>query len=107
LRLCFYRFEARETIEVRPIVTPAASQPAGPSGRRILSGRQCAAARAAVGWTQARLSDEAAVARKTIADFEAGLRIVHHRTRRKIMDAFERAGVAFVPGGIRFEGRGG
>ncbi len=77
---------------------------------KIASSAQCRAARALLNWTQAVLAERAGVARKTVADFELGERVLHVRTRRDIMATLEAAGIEFVWGtgpdgegdGVRF-----
>jgi DNA-binding XRE family transcriptional regulator len=64
--------------------------------RRVLSPAQCRAARAILGWTQADLAERAALARKTIADFEMNVRSLQFRTRRDITATFEGVGIQFI-----------
>jgi len=64
--------------------------------RPVVSPAQCRAARALLKWTQAKLAQQAAVARKTVADFELGNRSLHRRTRLDITVALEAAGVEFI-----------
>jgi DNA-binding XRE family transcriptional regulator len=66
------------------------------AARPVLSPAQCRAARAILGWTQADLARLAALARKTITDFEANGRSLQFRTRRDITHAFEQAGIEFI-----------
>lgn len=61
-----------------------------------ISSAQCRAARALLGWSQSDLEAKAQVARKTLADFEAGKRRPYDRTLRDIREAFEAAGIDFV-----------
>lgn len=68
----------------------------GPATRKLLTPAQCRAARALLGWTQAILADRAGVARRTIAHFEVGRRVLLVRTRREIAATLERAGIEFV-----------
>jgi transcriptional regulator with XRE-family HTH domain len=74
--------------------------------RPVASPAQCRAARALLRWTQDRLADRAAVARKTVADFELGNRSLHRRTRLDMTIALEAAGIEFMWGtegdGVRF-----
>lgn len=74
--------------------------------RPVASPAQCRAARALLRWTQDRLAERAAVARKTVADFELGNRSLHRRTRLDITIALEAAGIEFIWGtegdGVRF-----
>ncbi len=62
----------------------------------LVSAAQCRAARALLGWTQANLADQAGIARRTVAHFEVGRRALLVRTRREIMQTFERAGIGFL-----------
>lgn len=77
--------------------------------RPVVSPAQCRAARALLKWTQAKLAQHAAVARKTVADFELGNRSLHRRTRLDITVALEAAGVEFIWNpdgeGVRFARR--
>jgi DNA-binding XRE family transcriptional regulator len=77
--------------------------------RPVVSPAQCRAARALLKWTQAKLAQHAAVARKTVADFELGNRSLHRRTRLDITVALEAAGVEFIWSaegeGVRFARR--
>lgn len=74
--------------------------------RPVASPAQCRAARALLRWTQDRLAERAAVARKTVADFELGNRSLHRRTRLDITIALEASGIEFIWGaegdGVRF-----
>ena len=74
--------------------------------RPVVSPAQCRAARALLKWTQAKLAQQAAVARKTVADFELGNRSLHRRTRLDITVALEASGIEFIWGtegeGVRF-----
>ncbi|NPD68294.1 helix-turn-helix transcriptional regulator [Lichenicola cladoniae] len=58
---------------------------------------QCRAARALLEWSQADLEKAAKVAKKTIADFERGIRQPYERTLDALQTAFEAAGVQFIP----------
>lgn len=61
----------------------------------IPTAAQLRAARGILGWSQAELSEKAAVARRTITTVEAG-GSVHANSVRSIVDAMERAGVTFL-----------
>ena len=62
----------------------------------ILNGQLCAAARVLLGWSQERLRREAGVARRTISDFETGIRRPHSRIIRDIVAKFYENGVVLV-----------
>lgn len=62
----------------------------------VATGAQCRAARALLNWSQSRLAEEAHVARKTVADFEAETRPLRERTRRDISETLERNGIEFT-----------
>jgi DNA-binding XRE family transcriptional regulator len=62
----------------------------------VASPAQCRAARALLKWTQGDLAEHAQVARKTVADFEGGVRQLHLRTRVDITSALQAAGVEFT-----------
>jgi DNA-binding XRE family transcriptional regulator len=57
---------------------------------------QCRAARALLNWSQADLEAAAAVAKKTIADFEREARAPYPRTLAAIRSVLEAAGVEFI-----------
>ena len=57
---------------------------------------QCRAARALLAWSQTDLEQAAKVARKTIADFEGGVRAPMPATLAAIRAALEAAGVEFI-----------
>jgi transcriptional regulator with XRE-family HTH domain len=63
--------------------------------------RECKAARALLGWTQAKLAFETGLGTATIADYERGARNATEETLAFIRGALEEAGVVFVPGGCR------
>jgi transcriptional regulator with XRE-family HTH domain len=62
-----------------------------------LSPAQSRAARALLEWSQNDLEAAAKVAKKTIADFERGMRQPYERTLDALQDALEAAGVEFIP----------
>jgi transcriptional regulator with XRE-family HTH domain len=64
--------------------------------KQVASPAQCRAARALLRWTQRQLAERAGVARKTVADFEAGVRRLHLRTRADITMTLQAAGVEFT-----------
>lgn len=61
----------------------------------IISPDQCRAARALLGWTQAELARRAATFRANVVAFEGG-QATSALTRRRIQEALESAGVAFI-----------
>jgi transcriptional regulator with XRE-family HTH domain len=68
---------------------------------------QCRAARALLRWTQEQLAETAGVGVSTVEAFEAALRQPIDRNRAAIRQAFEAAGIAFIPengggAGVRF-----
>lgn len=62
-----------------------------------LSPAQCRAARALVGWSEDDLSSAAKIAKKTIADFEAGTLSPSARILQDVKRSLEDAGVLFIP----------
>ncbi len=62
-----------------------------------ISPAQCRSARATLEWSQDQLEVASKVSRKTIADFERGIRKPYGRTMDAIKDALEQAGVEFIP----------
>jgi transcriptional regulator with XRE-family HTH domain len=61
-----------------------------------LTSAQCRAARALIEWSQAQLSQSAAIDIQTIADFERRFRKADETTRRRLRAALEAAGVVFI-----------
>jgi len=61
-----------------------------------LTAAQCRAGRALIEWTQAQLSQSAAIDVQTIADFERRVRAADETTRRRLRAALEAAGVVFL-----------
>lgn len=64
-----------------------------------ISSAQCRAARALLGLSQDELAQASAVAKATIANFEAGRRTPYDRTLADLVAAFEGAGVIFLEDG--------
>ena len=62
-----------------------------------ISAAQCRSARATLDWSQDDLEAKSKVSRKTIADFERGIRKPYGRTLDAMKAAFEGAGVEFIP----------
>jgi DNA-binding XRE family transcriptional regulator len=63
-----------------------------------ISAKQCAAARAMVGWSQDDLAKNAQVSRTTVANFEGSTRIEPARKNLlAIIASLEQAGVEFIP----------
>lgn len=58
---------------------------------------QCRAARGFLDWTQEELAERAAVSRGTVREFEKGHHALHRSTERLLTEAFQAAGVVFVP----------
>lgn len=67
---------------------------------------QCRAARALLRWSQSDLTRRAAVARKTVVDFETKRRALHRRTREALQRAFQDAGIKFLWGEGRTNSKG-
>ncbi|WP_119270904.1 helix-turn-helix domain-containing protein [Taklimakanibacter deserti] len=57
---------------------------------------QCRAARALLGWSQADLEARSQIAKRTIADFENGVRSWHPNTERTLQSTFEDNGVLLL-----------
>ncbi len=66
-----------------------------------ISAEQCRAARQLLNWKASDLADTSGVTSRSISDFETGLRELRPVNMQSIVDAFEGAGVEFLP-----EGRG-
>lgn len=74
----------------------------------VLSAAQCRAARAMVDWSVERLCSASAVEIRTICLFESRFKRPDERILRRIRNAFERAGIAFIQDdergvGVRFK----
>ncbi len=61
-----------------------------------LTASQCRAGRALIEWSQAQLSQSAAIDIQTIADFEKRFRAADETTRRRLRATLEAAGVVFI-----------
>lgn len=68
---------------------------ASPSPTALTAG-QCRAARALIEWSQAQLSQSAAIDINTIVDFERRFRAPDETTRRRLRATLEAAGVIFI-----------
>lgn len=80
-------------------------------GNFLLSPAQSRGARGMLGWSQEQLAEAAKVSRATIADFERGERTPTATNLIAIREAFEKAGLEFIPEngggiGLRFKQRG-
>ena len=64
-----------------------------------VSGKQIAAARQLVGFTQADLAVAAGVSDETIMNWETGNRAPRPQTVEKVREALERRGIEFTNGG--------
>lgn len=60
--------------------------------------RQCRAARAALGWSQSTLAEQAGCHIRTVIDWENGHREMSANTQAKLIAAFSRAGITFLFG---------
>lgn len=65
----------------------------------MISGPQLRAARALLGWSQARLAEKSGVAEITIKVFERGVTDPRVSTMTAIIGTIEKAGVEFTNGG--------
>jgi transcriptional regulator with XRE-family HTH domain len=70
------------------------------SDRKAITERQCAAARALLGWKQSDLSDASGASTRAISDFESGKTM----PRRVTLDAIE---AAFIMNGLVIMESGG
>jgi DNA-binding XRE family transcriptional regulator len=67
-----------------------------------ITAKQCAAARALVGWSQDKLAEAAQVARATVANFESNTRIEpSQKNLHAIIASLEQAGVKFIPENVK------
>lgn len=66
----------------------------------MISGPQCRAARALLGWRHMTLVDKTGLSTSTITSFEAAAAKPHASTARKLQETFEAAGIVFVPNGV-------
>lgn len=65
----------------------------------VITGKHVAAARGLVGMTQGDLAEASGIARKTIIEWESGIRAPRAETIDRVREAFERRGVEFLNGG--------
>ena len=72
----------------------------------MITPEQCRAARGLLGWTQEELRQHAKMSRKTIQEFEIGLRRPQARTLDDLRRAFETAGIEFIEPLEGVKGRG-
>lgn len=68
------------------------------NGSMSISGKQCSAARALLGWTSAQLAEAASVGQATVKRFEAG-DSVRDTSVGAIRAALEEAGLIFIAAG--------
>ena len=71
-------------------------------------GRQVAAARSLLGWSQDQLATAADVGKQAIARWELGQTTPHESTVKRIVDVIDSRGVEFTNGdqpGVRFKKR--
>lgn len=73
----------------------------------MMSVEQCRGARGMLGWSQAKLADQASVSLSTVRDFEKGRHLPHRRNMLTLIDVMEGAGIEFIPrngggDGVRF-----
>ncbi len=72
----------------------------------MLNDKQIRAARALLEWTQETLAEASGVARATIRNIEGGASLPRLETMQALEDAFDAAGVEFLPGsGVRIRDR--
>jgi hypothetical protein len=62
----------------------------------MITPEQCRAARGLLSWSQDELRVRASMSRRTIIEFELGLRQAYPRTRADLRRTFEEAGVVFL-----------
>ena len=66
-------------------------------GNFLVSPAQSRGARGMLGWSQDQLAEAAKISRATIADFERGERTPTAANLIAIREAFEKAGLEFIP----------
>jgi predicted transcriptional regulator len=74
----------------------------------MITPKQCRMARAAVGWTTRQLAMASEVGEATVKRFERGLVDANRSTNAAMRQAFEKAGIEFIPengggAGVRFK----
>ena len=65
----------------------------------MITAGQVRAARALLGWTQVQLAEAAEIGEISVKNVERGLTDTRASTLQKIRQAFEKAGVQFIPDG--------
>ncbi|MHC1998857.1 helix-turn-helix domain-containing protein (plasmid) [Methylobacterium sp. CM6241] len=73
----------------------------------MLTKELCRGARAMLDWSRTDLAKAAGLSDRTITDYERGAREPHDNNKRAMQEAFEKAGLEFIPAngggaGIRF-----
>lgn len=63
--------------------------------KKIITPKQCKAARSFLGWSQNELADRVRVVQKTITDFERAITKPQRRIAEDIRTIFEEAGIKF------------
>lgn len=66
-----------------------------------MSPEQCKAARALLGWSQEALAELSGVSVSTIRNFERGRSALMPANQRSVEEAFSKANIEFLPGGVR------
>lgn len=67
-----------------------------PRGWVAVTSAQVRAARAILGWTQAKLAKRAGLSPRTTATFEAGKTLTHSDTNDQIRNCLEAEGISFI-----------
>ena len=62
-----------------------------------ISAEQCRAARQLLNWKASDLADASGVSARAISDFESGQSVFRQDRMQAIVDAFESAGIEFLP----------
>lgn len=62
---------------------------------------QCRAARALLEWSQEALAEETEVSVAALRNFERSRSALARNNAKAVQAAFERAGIEFIPGGVR------
>ena len=66
------------------------------NSKKIITAKQCKAARAFLNWSQQELAENVRVVQKTITDFERNARVPQRRTAEDIKTILEKAGIEFI-----------
>lgn len=66
---------------------------------RMITAKQCRAARAMLGWSRKTLAVKTNLSDRTVMDFEHEVRVPHKNNLKAVQETLERAGIEFSANG--------